>query len=658
MTAAVPETPDTQFALMMLEIVRDVIKRSGDLSDVLRFLMKKTCQLTSAKIFLVARYLPGEDGAPGFSILGIKPESARTMAGSEEMAQIIRIARALPRPTLWSPAIPTGEAEVLLRRLGCGTSLAVPLMVGNEQLGVMIILGLREEGDIITYAFNIQDTLADVVSLILKHASLVKDLEQSVEERRIAERDLLVTNRSLLILGLCKEALIHSDTEEELLRQICTIITRHGGYKLVWIGYAQDGPEKTVRPMAQEGFEEGYLETVNITWADTGRGRGPTGTAIRTGVPHMASNILTDPDFAPWREAAVKRGYQSSIALPIIYEDNTIGALNLYAAEPEAFIPPEIEMLTQLASDLSFGIMTLRYKLERDRAVRDMTRANRDLEASNRDMRNEIIDRLIAQEEAQKLNEELEERVRERTTQLEAVNKELGEFAYVVSHDLKAPLRAITQLAHWLSQDYGEKLDQEGANMLELLVTRSRRLHHLIEGILTYSRVGRDQESIRPVNLETLMEQIIHDLAPPSHISVTLENPLPTIRANPTRMRQVFQNLLSNAVKFMDKPQGNITIGCASEPRDNQYLFSIRDNGPGIEPRYHDKIFNIFQTLQPRDQMENTGIGLTLVKKIVESYGGSIRLESEPGQGCTFYFTLPHTGPDRKKKKAAEDHNA
>jgi two-component system sensor kinase FixL len=234
--------------------------------------------------------------------------------------------------------------------------------------------------------------------------------------------------------------------------------------------------------------------------------------------------------------------------------------------------------------------------------------------------------------------------------QLASANQELKDFAYVVSHDLKAPLRGIKTIAEWITGDYTDKLDNDGKEQLTLLAKRVDRMHNLIDGILQYSRIGRVEEEKVVVNLNELVPEIIDLLAPPKNISITIENKLPTIECEQTRITQVFQNLLSNAVKYMDKPQGQIKVGCTEE--NGSWKFSITDNGPGIEEKYFEKIFKIFQTLAPRDESESTGIGLTVVKKIVELYKGKVWLESKMGQGTTFFFTLPkhNTGIEKNEK--------
>jgi len=223
--------------------------------------------------------------------------------------------------------------------------------------------------------------------------------------------------------------------------------------------------------------------------------------------------------------------------------------------------------------------------------------------------------------------------------QLATANQELKDFAYVVSHDLKAPLRGIKTIADWISTDYADKLNDDGKEQLKLLANRVDRMHNLIDGILQYSRIGRVEEEKAQIDLNKLVLEIIDMLAPPENITITIEKELPSIEGEHTRLTQVFQNLLSNAVKYMNKPKGIIKVGCVEE--NGFWKFNVTDNGPGIEEKYFEKIFKIFQTLAPRDEFESTGIGLTVIKKIVELYKGKVWVESKVGEGTTFFFTLP-----------------
>ncbi len=265
-----------------------------------------------------------------------------------------------------------------------------------------------------------------------------------------------------------------------------------------------------------------------------------------------------------------------------------------------------------------------------EQRVRDRTA---ELEELNQTLRLEIAERQRA-----------EKALRRASQDLEIANNDLKDFAYIVSHDLKAPLRAASQLVGWLATDYAHAFDDEGRENLDLLLNRVSRMHNLIDSILHYSRLGRIRDELTEVDLNSLVSEVIELVAPPPHITITVEDVLPRVRCEETRIQELFQNLLDNAIKFMDKPDGQIKIGCSR--KDAHWQCSVSDNGPGIDQKYHEKIFQIFQTLHSRDEMESTGIGLTVVKKIVELHGGDVWVESQMGAGTTFFFTLPITGEE------------
>ena len=302
----------------------------------------------------------------------------------------------------------------------------------------------------------------------------------------------------------------------------------------------------------------------------------------------------------------------------------------------------------------------------------------------------EISKRKTAQEALQDAHNELEQRVEERTIELAKANgelarlnfnldaavrdlsrsnKELQEFAYIVAHDLKTPLRGMSTIASWILSDYAEKLDEQGKNQLDMLMSKAKQTSNMVNDILEYSKVGRKQQEIKEVDLNVLVKEIISGLDSEKNIEITVNEDLPTVICDRTQMLQVFQNLLTNAVKYMDKPEGKIHIGCISHAEcsapyysefveSNQnidqkegsnisnferdmWIFSISDNGPGIEKCHFDRIFKIFQTASSSERTDSTGIGLAIVKKIVELNGGNVWLDSEPGKGSTFYFTFP-----------------
>jgi PAS domain S-box-containing protein len=247
----------------------------------------------------------------------------------------------------------------------------------------------------------------------------------------------------------------------------------------------------------------------------------------------------------------------------------------------------------------------------------------------------DISNRKKAEEILEKLNKDLESAVKE----LSQSNQELQKFTYVAAHDLKTPLRAIGTLADWISTDYADKFDEKGRQEVELLVKRVKRMDKVIDSILQYSEVRRATQEDQEVDLNIVLSEVISTIDPPENVEITIGSELPTVVCEKTCMMQVFGNLLRNAVKNMDKPKAQIKVSCVTE--DAFWKFSIADNGPGIEEKHFEKIFQIFQTLSPRDDSESTGVGLTIIKKIVELYGGKIWVESKVGEGSTFFFTLP-----------------
>ena len=231
---------------------------------------------------------------------------------------------------------------------------------------------------------------------------------QDITERKRAQEELLRINRAHRALSSCNEALIRATEESAWLDQVCRIIVDEAGYRFCWVGRAEHDEAKTVTAVAQAGVDEGYLKAVNVTWADTDRGRGPTGTCIRTGQTQIVKNTATDPTFAPWRAEALKRGYASIIAIPLVVDAEPFGALSIYAAEAEAFRDEEVTLLSELAGDLGYGVTTLRVRAEQQRG----------------------------EEEIRTLNAELEQRVRARTADLEAARDREAKMGFRIQQML------------------------------------------------------------------------------------------------------------------------------------------------------------------------------------------------------------------------------
>ncbi|MDZ8056083.1 MAG: ATP-binding protein [Aulosira sp. ZfuVER01] len=435
------------------------------------------------------------------------------------------------------------------------------------------------------------------------------------------KRDFQVVNRALRVLSVCTQAVIRATDEVTLLQTLCQLITEEAAYRMAWVGYVCHDADKTVQPVVWAGYEAEYLQTANISWADTERGQGPTGRAIRLRQPVACQNMLEDPSFAPWREAARQRGYESSLVLPLLDEGEVFGTLNIYSVETNAFDFQEVELLTELADSLSFGILALRAKQKRQQAELRILR----------------------------LNEELEQRVEERTAELtqateelQRSNHELEQFAYVASHDLQEPLRAIAGYTQLLISEYGDRFDDTARSYAEVVSDGAKRMQQLIQDLLTYSRVGTRSQELALTECNAVVQEALRNLQvaiAQSH-TVIIVDPLPTLKADQNQLVQLFQNLIGNAIKFCKEDCPRIQIRAIQ--RETDFLFQVEDNGIGIKPKYLDRIFEVFKRLHTRREYPGTGIGLAICKKIVTRHGGQMWAESIPGIGSTFCFTIPH----------------
>lgn len=237
-----------------------------------------------------------------------------------------------------------------------------------------------------------------------------------------------------------------------------------------------------------------------------------------------------------------------------------------------------------------------------------------------------------------------ERRQKQLVEQLTRINEELNNFAYVASHDLKSPLRGIDQLATWITEDLGDTLSRDTQEHLRLMRSRIHRMEMLLDDLLAYSRVGRTDGEVVEVNTHELVQDIFDLAAASTDMHLIVSDNMPVLLTKKVPLELIFRNLIGNAIKHHDKAQGTISI--SAHPATDGFEFEVKDDGPGIPLEHQQRVFAMFQTLKPRDEIEGSGIGLALVKKAIESVGGTITLESDGHHGCTFRFTWPTNHPE------------
>ena len=438
---------------------------------------------------------------------------------------------------------------------------------------------------------------------------------RDITARRRAEEQVRHQNAYLAALHETSLGLMRRLDLEDLLEVIigraASLLGTEHGY--IYVAEA-DGSALTVR--AGTGV---FVQDVGAQLAP---GEGLAGRVWQSGAP------LAVPDYRNWHGQAgrfAQVDFHAVVGVPLRSGTQTTGVLGLaYLEEGRAFGEDEIDLLLRFAQLAAIALDNARlYSAAQE----------------------EVAERRRAEAEVKRLNDDLERRVAERTAQLEAALKELEGFSYSVSHDLRAPLRAVTGFSNAVLEDYADQLDAPGRRYLGLIRENAANMGQLIDDLLAFSRLGRQPMARTTIQLDQLARAVFDELQvinPGRVIEFTVE-PLPPAFGDRAMIHQVLANLLSNAVKFT-RHRDPACIHVGALVQDGETVYYVQDNGAGFDMQYAHKLFGVFQRLHTTSEFEGTGVGLALVQRIVGRHGGRIWAESQVGAGATFYVTLPHEG--------------
>ena len=387
---------------------------------------------------------------------------------------------------------------------------------------------------------------------------------RDITVRKQAEDHIQHLQSVLKAIRDVNQLIVHEKNRQQLLQGACDILNQTRNYKLVWIGLIHEDVRELL-PVAQAGFEEGYLKTIKITWDDSKTGKGPTGIAIRTQKPSIMRNIAGDPCYKPWREKALRRGYTASAAIPLVYKGRVFGALNVYTALSDAFDEEEIDLLVEVGQDIAFALHNIEMEEERKQA----------------------------EEALRKVHEELEERVTERTRELAQANIQLkevdrlkSEFLATMSHELRTPLNSIIGFVGIILKGIAGEINEEQKKQLSMVYSSAKHLLSLINDILDLSRIesGKMEIFVTEFKIEEVISEVTQSLTPmisQKGLRLITEMPdeIPEIYNDRKKILQILLNLVNNAVKFTNK--GEVKIDCTI---DNSNLeVSVSDTGIGIK---------------------------------------------------------------------------
>lgn len=428
---------------------------------------------------------------------------------------------------------------------------------------------------------------------------------RDITERKRAEEDLKNRMKELNAIYQASQRLQILLTPEALAVEIIQVLEKTLSYEYCAVLLTDDVSQKLI-PFAISGLDYGeeYLKMDReyIASHQPAVGKGITGWVAEHSESVCAGNVQEDSRYYGLRE-----GILSELCVPLTVGEKAIGVINIESTRSNAYSSHDQRLLETIAAQIAVAIQNASLF-----------------------------------ESIQKFTVELEQRVIERTSQLTAANQELEAFTYSVSHDLRAPLRAIDGYTRILLEDYEAALDAEGRRVCNIVSSEARRMGQLIDDLLNLSRINRAEIQAVPVDMAAMAHSVFADLMrheKPERVDFTIQE-MPSITGDPALMRQVWINLLNNALKFSSKKErAVIETGCSQN--NGEYVYFVHDNGAGFDGQYANKLFGVFQRLHSDSEFEGTGVGLAIVQRVIHRHGGRLWAEGAVGRGATFYFALP-----------------